>query len=241
MVLLEDIDKLNDIGVSRNRNEDSYIIIKCKLDDEVITIAVVCDGMGGLDAGDWASQEICETIKFYLKGQDFENIEDINRAVTLAIKEGNRKIFKNKTQYGERCGTTVSAIVLTESKGYAWHVGDSRIIKVQNGDVRLLSEDHTKVNRMVKRGKITKEEAKRHPERNVLTKAIGVFNDVAIDRFEFSYKGSMLVLCTDGFWSGIRRKEYQELEKKNINLQQLCNTVISRGETDNITALALYV
>jgi protein phosphatase len=235
-----EIDKFTDIGVSRERNEDSYIYFRCRLDGEEIIIASVCDGMGGLDAGDYASKTLCDSFKREIVDKDFVRVDELKRAITTAIKNANRTIYKSKTKYGKQCGTTVSCVMLTNDKGYAWHVGDTRIIQVRDTDVSILTTDHTLVNEMVKRGKLTLEQARNHKKRNVLTKAVGVLKDVSIDMFEFDYKNTTLVLCSDGFWHGVSKSEYIDLRNHRVTLQTLFNKVIKRGETDNITALVLF-
>lgn len=239
MLKLIDIERLTDIGVYRERNEDSYIYFRCKLDGQDITIACVCDGMGGLDAGDYASKELCESLKRGIFSKDFVDINELKREVTSSIKEANRIIFSNKTQYGKQCGTTVTCVVLAD-KGYAWHVGDSRLMMISNSNVRALTKDHTYVRRLVDKGKITKEEARNHPKRSALTNAIGVFKDVSIDMFEFDYRNTTLVLATDGFWNGLTDSDYLSISSRDVTLEDMMNRVIKRGETDNITALALY-
>lgn len=234
------VDRLTDIGTTRERNEDSYIFFECKLDGKDITIAVVCDGMGGLDAGDYASKTMCETIRKEVCDNNFETVAELNRAITLAIKNGNKTIFQTKTQYGNQCGTTVSCVLLTEGKGYAWHVGDSRIVKVTGQAVTLMTQDHTLVGKLVSQGRITEKEALRHPKRNVLVNAIGVFKDVTIDRFEFEYENSTIVVSSDGFWHGITNKDYTDLSNQSVSLDSLFNKVMQKGETDNITAVVLH-
>lgn len=234
-----EIVKFTDIGVERDRNEDNFIYFRCHLDGQDIVIACVCDGMGGLDAGDYASKEVCESLKHEIVNKDFVNLNELKRAITLAIKKGNRSIFKSKTKYGQQCGTTVSCVVLAD-KGYGWHVGDSRIIQIRGSDVSIITRDHTYVMMQVQKGKLTPKQAMNHPRRNVLTNAVGVKNDVSIDTFEFDYKNSTLVLASDGFWHGVSRSDYINLSKKNVTLESLYKKVIDLGETDNITALALY-
>ena len=234
-----EIERFTDIGVERERNEDNFIYFRCRLDGQEIVIACVCDGMGGLDAGDYASREVCESLKHEIVGRDFVNMSEIRRAVTIAIKRSNQAIYKSKTKYGKKCGTTISCVVLAD-KGYLWHVGDSRIIRVQNGTVKNLTTDHTLVNKMIERGRITEKQAINHPKRNVLVNAVGVFNDVSIDMEEFEYRNSTIVLATDGFWHGLSKSDYIRLSNKEVTLETLFDKVINKGETDNVTALALY-
>lgn len=234
-----EVKHFTDLGVERATNEDNFIFIRSELDGEEIVIAIICDGMGGLDNGEYASREVCETVKQAIVGKDHTSIEEIRRAVTVAIKRANRTIFKEKTKYGRRCGTTVTGVLLAD-KGYVWHVGDSRVIQIRQDDVRILTNDHTRVGRLLREGRITQQQSYTHPDRNKLEKAVGVGADVKIDMFQFDYRNSTLVLATDGFWHGITRNDFIRISERTTSLGRLFDKVVDLGETDNVTAMTLY-
>ncbi|PHE64170.1 protein phosphatase [Bacillus toyonensis] len=230
------IKTFTDIGVSRDNNEDNLMYIEGEFQNKEVAILVVCDGMGGLDDGEYASKTVCKKIEDSIVDNDFETIIDLRRAITIAIKNANTEIFNINAGKKKKSGTTISCALLAD-KGYFWHVGDSRIYKIKDSTVEQVTTDHTLVNRLIEDGTITEEQAKTHPERNVLTKAVGVFQSVKVQTSSFDYKDSTLVLCSDGFWHSIKDEEFVKLASNELALKDLFNLCVDRGETDNVTSI----
>ncbi|MEC2463884.1 protein phosphatase 2C domain-containing protein [Bacillus cereus] len=225
-----------DIGVVRKENEDNLVFLVGEFQGEEIALIVVCDGMGGLDDGKNASKTVCQNLEETFTNEEYETVSDLRRAITMSISMSNKQLRKINQAKGKQGGTTVSCVLLAD-KGYVWHVGDSRIYKIKDDIVEQLTEDHTLVNKYIQDGKITEEEAKTHPKRNVILRAVGVHENVRIDTTTFDYTDSSLVLCSDGFWHSMSESQLQDLNKKHVSLDDLFQFAIAKGETDNITSI----
>ena len=191
--------EVTDVGCVRTNNEDAARFIRPA--DLLVRsnkgfLAIVADGMGGHAAGEIASQMAVETIgKTYYRRE-----ESPEESLFLAFTKANRSIWqmagRNARQRG--MGTTCTAVVVCESKLYLAPVGDSRLYLLKNGQLLQLSTDHTYVQMLVQQGVITPMEAEKHPERNVLTRAMGTHNKVEIDVEVIPYvleNDDRLLLC----------------------------------------------
>ncbi len=186
----------SDRGYLRANNQDSYLIQRTF--DAVL--AVVCDGIGGARAGDVASSVSCRMMEdLFLKKEKFSDIDDGKLWLKSAITEVNQHIVslsRNVEDY-QGMGTTMVAALFTPFGVICANVGDSRIYGI-NDRLILLSDDHTLVNELVKLGKISAEDAHRHPNRNMLTNAIGIGIQIDIDVFTRDESFDYLLLCSDG-------------------------------------------
>ncbi|AFQ29874.1 protein phosphatase 2C domain-containing protein [Bacillus thuringiensis] len=225
-----------DIGVVRETNEDNLVFLVGEFQGEEIALIVVCDGMGGLDDGENASRTVCQNLEETFANEEYETIAELKRAITMSITMSNKQLLNINMAKGKKGGTTVSCVLLAD-KGYLWHVGDSRIYQIKDGQVNRLTEDHTLVNKYIKDGDITEEEAKTHHQRNVILRAVGIKAGVKIDTNTFDYKDSSLVLCSDGFWHSLEDRQLVDLNNKHVSLNDLFQFAIAEGETDNITSV----
>ncbi len=186
----------SDRGYLRANNQDSYTIQRTS--DAVL--AVVCDGIGGARAGDVASSVACRMMdEQFITKQTFNNLDDVRQWLKSAIAQVNQHIValsRNIEDY-QGMGTTMVAALITPFGIVCANVGDSRIYAVSDRLV-LLSDDHTLVNELVKLGKISIEDAQRHPNRNMLTNAIGIGFQIDIDVFDIEESYDYLLLCSDG-------------------------------------------
>lgn len=237
---------VSDVGCVRTNNEDAARFIRPA--DLVIRankgfLAIVADGMGGHAAGEIASQLAVETIaKTY-----YSREESVEESLFLAFTKANRSIWqaasRNSQQRG--MGTTCTALVVCDQHLYMAHVGDSRLYILKNGQILQLSTDHTYVQMLVSQGVITPLEAEKHPERNVLTRAMGTHNKVEIDVETLTYKlenDDRVLLCTDGLYDYLSNDEIAQLmliPALNESAQQLVESAKQRGGHDNITVLLL--
>ncbi|MDP7040733.1 MAG: Stp1/IreP family PP2C-type Ser/Thr phosphatase [Myxococcota bacterium] len=252
------------VGLVRTNNEDSYLV------DEELGLYIVCDGMGGHKAGEVASQTACETLKREVHElapliERFErtglnsDAKEIKKAVETAVQNACREIY-SKASKDSDCtgmGTTCSMVLMIgHNKGVLGHVGDSRLYMVRQEKLYQLSEDHTYVNELVKRGALTQEQAENHPQANVLTRALGVQASVSADTMVFDVDpGDVFLLCSDGLFSYFQQPQdligqlsQDDLEAAvDVLIQQAlnggahdnCTGVIMRAapqETDQITA-----
>lgn len=234
----------SDIGLVRKLNEDSFFIKKIS-DNELLSI--VCDGMGGANGGDVASKmavdiisnEILNNYSNTLNGDEIKNL--ISKSVELANCMIFKHAEKNNTLNG--MGTTAVVALVCEDIAYIGYVGDSRCYLIKNGETTQITEDHSVVQELVKRGEITKEQAKKHPDRNLITRAVGVESKMIVDFVEIDFvKGDTLVLCSDGLSTYIEDKSLSELSKKyngNELLDNYIKLAIDGGGYDNITVVTI--
>lgn len=230
-----------DIGLVRQTNEDSFSITEPYL-------YIVADGMGGHLAGEVASDIAVKTITSYViehKDGDYESFEEI---LAQAIQQANKQIYE-KSLYNAECsgmGTTVSLIFISKDKIYWAHVGDSRIYLLRNGKLRQITRDHSLVGKLLENGSITKEEARVHPQRNMLTRAVGVNGDVIVDTgVETALPSDRWLLCTDGLTNMVEDSEIHQLISNDNELQTSLDSMLAAalnaGGIDNITAVVLEI
>jgi serine/threonine protein phosphatase PrpC len=225
-----------DIGLVRERNEDAYHV-----GDRVW---VVADGLGGHQAGEVASQLAVKTMA----QASLEALaEDTNKVLISTILEANRRIYEEAKGSSRLSGmgTTITA-AFYDGRGqvYIGHVGDSRAYMVRDGVISQLTEDHSVVALLLKEGTLSVEEARVHPQRNYLTRALGVDRDVEVDLVQTSiFKGDYLVLTTDGLTNMVSNEEILRAVTENETPQESCDILIDmarrRGGTDNITVLVV--
>ena len=220
----------------RAQNEDRYMI----LNTDSIHAVAVSDGMGGHRAGETASRIAVESLENALLSLDSEweallmhAFRDANQAVhTLAQSDDS--------MYGMGC--TLVAAICDENHFAAANVGDSRLYYFDGTDIRQITHDHSFVAELVRRGIITREEAKTHPRRNLITRAIGTEDRVSADIFSCEWnRGDMILLCSDGLCGVIDDAETAAFLRNSIDLDTTCASLISRalalGSRDNITVV----
>lgn len=235
---------LSDVGCVRTNNEDAARFVRpsnSAIRLQKGFLAIVADGMGGHAAGEIASQLAVETIaKTY-----YQREEVPEESLFLAFTKANREIWqaasRNSRQRG--MGTTCTTMAISDSRLFMAHVGDSRAYLFQNGQLFQLSTDHTYVQTLVEQGVITPAEAEKHPERNVLTRAMGTHAKVEIDVVCLSQsfqENDRILLCTDGLYDYLSNEEIAQfllLPQLSETAQQLVEYAKQRGGHDNITVI----
>jgi protein phosphatase len=219
-----------DIGQVREGNEDSYLI--------VAPLYAVADGMGGHRGGEVASSLALETVQQLFERQEgslADQVSGANRAV-YDRSQSDRSV--------SGMGTTLTAALIDGNKVHLVHVGDSRAYLVRDGALTQLTEDHTLVHRMVLEGEITPEEAETHPHRSILTRALGVDENVQVDEGDVQVEsGDRLLLCTDGLTGMVPEGEIQEILRDAADPQEAVDRLVKvanrAGGIDNITAVVL--
>lgn len=223
-----------DRGKVRELNEDTFGYNDC--------LFVVADGMGGHQAGEVASAIAVETIlKANLNG-------DIKVALKKTLALANQNILKQAEENIELTGmgTTVAVLYLENGLAYVTNIGDSRVYYLSDNELKLLTNDHSLVNELVKTGEITVEEAKSHPKRNILTQALGSNGtmDPEIIKIEIN-KGDKFLLCSDGLTGSVSETSIQELMTQMIDpeiiVDQLINSANEFGGGDNITVVLVEI
>ena len=227
---------ITDVGMVRQVNQD-YVFTTGKPLGILQNLFVVADGMGGHQAGDYASK--C-TVEVMIKEIAKSEGEDIERVLVKAIKAANREIIKEASgdEHLKGMGTTVVAATVKEQMLYFANVGDSRLYLI-NDKIRQLSKDHSLVEEMVRLGGIKAEEARNHPDKNIITRAIGVKEDVEPDIYEYRLKkGDMILMCTDGLSNMVEDEDMFNIVKGSRDVveavQMLIEKANSNGGRDNI-------
>ena len=241
---------LTDKGMVRKDNQDSFIIEKCTARDCVIVS--LCDGMGGAKAGGLASQLSNKAFVSYV----FDKLSSrVRRSVNYrqilqdACVEANGVAFEY-SQFSEEytgMGTTiVGGVINANGTGYIINVGDSRAYHVSRraNSIRQITRDHSLVEDLVEVGVITREQARTHPQRNIITRALGSEAEVESDFFTFTLlNGDVLLLCSDGLSNTVTDEEILRCTKERANPEALCwtlmNLALERGARDNVTVVAV--
>jgi serine/threonine protein phosphatase PrpC len=240
---------LSDLGCQRENNEDSYSYWEPADDAEFALkgrLAVVADGMGGHEGGQEASRIAVEAIE---ETYASAAANDPQSLLTAGFHEAHQRIQRyaaaNPKLRG--MGTTATAVVLLADRIHYAHIGDSRLYRVNREEVTRLTHDHSYVGRLVENGVITPEEAEAHPQRNILTAALGAGMEIGVETPQVPIPlkaGDTLVLCTDGLWGQLTDQELQRTVLQNspaTACRALVNLARERGGPDNITVQLLRV
>ncbi|NLI11254.1 Stp1/IreP family PP2C-type Ser/Thr phosphatase [Pelotomaculum propionicicum] len=226
-----------DTGLVRSLNEDSLC-----LSPETGFFAVA-DGMGGHKAGEVASRTALQIIKRELDRRLGLGVKPAD-ALVEAIKEANRTIYEMAAQNADWAGmgTTITACLKNKNHVLIGQVGDSRAYLLRGSEIARLTEDHSLVQQMVKNGGITEEQAFKHPQRNVLTRALGTATSLEVDLYKVKVKPrEMLLICTDGLTGYLRQEELSEIITTAPDLDtavdRLLKKAIQSGGADNITII----
>lgn len=243
-----------DIGTVREKNQDTIGILINTHPDINAALGIVCDGVGGLQEGeyastttyakfvDWFQYEFCQLIW----EEDFEEVLQ-NRWMKL-VENHNRYLFEYALENNTKLGTTLTAILLFRNKYYIIQVGDSRAYEI-TGIIEQLTEDQSFVAREVREGRLTKEQAKVDPRQNILLQSIGYSKNIAPEYISGIMKaGASYIICSDGFYHHVNDEEFtnyihqpSETDASNVKyrIDQMIDTVKQRGERDNISVAYL--
>lgn len=234
----------SDKGLVRSNNQDSYAAGELPGN---VAWAVVCDGMGGAAGGNVASASAVKLISekiatCYHVGMSDNSIKNL---LVSAVESANAVVFdtasKNESLFG--MGTTVVAVLFNIDRVYIASVGDSRAYIISDEIVQI-TKDHSVVQGMVDRGEITKEEARFHPQKNVITRALGVGNEIYVDFFqeEIDKENDIVLICTDGLTNFVSDSDILDLSKSFSKYEiadELVKTANANGGGDNVTVVTL--
>lgn len=232
-----------DRGRVRTDNQDAYFAGKIT-DDAVF--AVVCDGMGGANAGNVASELAVRHISEYVirSYRDGMDMTDTEKTLKNAIVSANISLYDKAVNNAELAGmgTTAVAAFVKDGTAVIAHVGDSRIYLV-NGEIKQLTRDHSVVQSLIESGKITPEDAKVHPRKNVITRALGAEENVAVDSDCINLSdGDTLLLCSDGLTNFLDDKDILTVFQNNdisAVAERLVEEANKNGGGDNITVVTV--
>jgi protein phosphatase len=225
-----------DTGRKRRRNEDSYVVAP--------PLFAIADGMGGAQAGEVASKLAAGALEEVDSG-----LLSGPERVTSLIQDANRRVYERASAdpTASGMGTTMTVALLEGAEVTIGHVGDSRAYLVRDGELKQLTDDHSLVNELLKSGKLSPEEAETHPQRSVITRALGTEPDVDVDAFTIETRaGDLFLLCSDGLTSMVDDDEIFELLDRNRDdlnsaVRSLLAAANRGGGEDNITVVAFAI
>ncbi len=234
----------SDVGKVRDINQDAYYISD-SLDE--VQLYMLADGMGGYNGGEIASKLAIQTAKSYIEN-NFKEIpkdrESIIQLVGSSMEYANMVVYEKSKEDKELegMGTTLEICLIYNNKVYIGHVGDSRVYRIRKEFMRKLTQDHSYVQKLVKDGTITQEEAVHHPQKNMLMKALGcnafVEPDVMVKGF---LKDDILIMNSDGLTNMVPQEEIFKLVKEDIERapKELIEIANKNGGYDNITVVVI--
>jgi len=244
-----EIASLTDVGRQRANNEDSYLYWEPDSDEDFRRkgrLAVIADGMGGYEGGQEASRLAVETVR---QVYDLASNSDPQQALVAAFYAAHANIQRYAMEHTQLqgMGTTCTALSIVGRQLFFAHVGDSRLYLIRPDSVSRLTRDHSYVGRLVESGIVRLEDAETHPQRHILTAALGSGREVLPDMPEHPLAlqdGDALVLCTDGLWSLVGDKELALTVRSGTPAEAcaaLVKAALERGGPDNITLLVLRI
>lgn len=228
-----------DVGQKRQINQD-YVFVSEKPVGNLPNLFVVADGMGGHNAGDFASSfSVDILVKAIESGTEFNPI----KLIRTSMEEANRQLLEKSAEKTELTGMGTTMVVCTVIGHYAYvaNVGDSRLYVWDDG-LEQITVDHSLVEEMVRMGELTEDEARLHPDKNIITRALGVDNDIKIDFFDYKLKeDSLLLMCSDGLTNMVEKSVIEEEMRKDISLEEKTKNLIrmanENGGKDNIAVI----
>jgi PPM family protein phosphatase len=227
---------LTDTGRRRRRNEDSFVLEP--------PLFAVADGMGGAQAGEVASRLAAAAFR------EFRDADDLapEERVEALVQEANRRIYARSREDANATGmgTTITAALLEGERVAIGHVGDSRAYRIRGGDLEQLTQDHSLVADLMRSGRLTQEEADAHPQRSVITRALGTDPEVDVDTFAIGLEpGDVFLLCSDGLTTMVQDEEILGLVHESDSLERAAKALVKaankRGGEDNVTVVLFRV
>lgn len=234
---------LTDIGEKRQINQD-YVFCSETAIGKLPNLFVVADGMGGHNAGDYASR-FC--VEFFKQQIEESNLELPVSSIEAALKETNAslKSIADEQAELEGMGTTFVVATILDKEMYVANIGDSRLYVISQ-EMKQITEDHSLVEAMVKTGELDREQARVHPSKNVITRALGTNEYLEPDFFEVSLEvGDVVLMCSDGLTNMLEDEAIERIIKENDNLESAAQTLVDcankNGGKDNIAVIIIKV
>lgn len=233
------------LGRIRDHNEDTVFGFRLLVDNKPFVIAGVCDGVGGGANGQAASMGVAKEIEKIGEYNRFTSdftLDDLVRHVMSAISKINSHLYDNYTSQKRVSGTTATILLSDEWTGDVRiiHIGDSRAYAVVNGGVKLITKDDSWVQSQIDKGLMTETEAKVHPKRHKILKAVGASRTV-YPKILSPEKHKCWLLTSDGFSDKITDEEVLQMARKQSSLEQIAKNLMERGERDNLSAVMVWL
>ena len=239
----------SDKGQARDSNEDALLLLP------KYGIYAVADGVGGHSSGEVASRKAMSGIEDFLAANPLSGADNLERKYRenwlksyfqRCLQRVNSEIVKESASVPEmsRMATTLVLCYLDMDSIYVVNLGDSRAYILRDGVMTQLTEDHTYVNKLINAGTLTKSEARSHPQKNIITKALGSSKNIDPDFYRFDlHEGDRVLLCTDGLHGELTDDEIAEILRKKEDLNTICRLLVDaankNGGHDNITAICV--
>ncbi len=236
----------SDTGLVRELNEDSFLISGFE-NGKPKGFCILADGMGGHNAGEVASAMATKIIANELSASSLSGSEnEIVSQITASLDYANNEIYQKSVTNSENAGmgTTAVVIYIDDITAYIANIGDSRAYLIDNGEITQLTVDHSVVQKLLESGSITPQEARNHPEKNIITKALGTEPYEDYDIYEFSVReGDRILLCSDGLTDMLEDAEINDILNSSKTPQEAVTALISsaneHGGKDNVTAVLI--
>ena len=229
-----------DVGLKRNSNQD-FVYASDQKVGRLPSLLIVADGMGGHAAGDLASRVCVETAVSSIEGSGQTETIPI---LAEAVQKANRAVLKKAAEKLEYAGmgTTIVAAVIDGNTLYVANVGDSRLYLIDDDRIDQITLDHSLVAEMVRSGRISPEQMRNHPEKNIITRAVGGEENVEVDFFDVGlHKGDVVLLCSDGLTNMVEDEQIFRIVRREKTLrdagQKLISAANSAGGRDNISVV----
>lgn len=231
---------VTDVGQRRKMNQD-YVFASEYPVGSLPNLFIVADGMGGHKAGDYASRFVTNTVKELIENSDGT---DPIHLIESAIQKSNvllrEEAVKREELWG--MGTTIVVTTIIDGTAFTANVGDSRLYMIGDAGMKQITQDHSLVEEMVRLGQLTKEEARMHPDKNIITRAIGASKTVQVDFFEFDLaQGDKILMCSDGLTNMVEDSEIEAIVQNGAPIgeraTQLINAANDHGGKDNIAVI----
>ena len=235
---------LTDVGQKRSNNQD---YVNRYTNRAGIDLIVLADGMGGHRAGHIASEMTATDLGASWVDTQLNTLNDVREWMVAVLEEENKKIYQlGQTDEYKGMGTTLEAVVIIDQQMIYAHVGDSRIGLLRNGEYQQLTSDHSLVGALVRAGQLSEEEARLHPQKNIITQSIGqhqpVEADIAIKTLE---PGNYVLINSDGLTNMVSKEDIRDILSSEVPLENMAESLIrfanNAGGTDNITVALLHL
>lgn len=235
---------LTDVGQKRSNNQD---YVNRYTNRAGIDLIVLADGMGGHRAGHIASEMTATDLGASWVDTQLNTLNDVREWMVAVLEEENKKIYQlGQTDEYKGMGTTLEAVVIIDQQMIYAHVGDSRIGLLRNGEYQQLTSDHSLVGALVRAGQLSEEEARLHPQKNIITQSIGqhqpVEADIAIKTLE---PGDYVLINSDGLTNMVSKEDIRDILSSEVPLENMAESLIrfanNAGGTDNITVALLHL
>jgi PPM family protein phosphatase len=248
-LLFDQIGCASDVGKVRQIDEDSVLVAKIFSTNmqtrQEKVLMIIADGMGGHNKGEIASAiGVATAANLIVPKLCSQTDLDFAKELSSALKEANTRILNYAMDHPdcEGMGTTMTASIINSQKIYTAHVGDTRAYLLGKGKTKQLTKDHSLVQDLVDKGEITPDEAKNHPQKNVITRVVGYYPNIEVDNYESELqKDDQILMCCDGLVNHVSDSEIAEIVISETNPAKTCAQLISvaneRGGKDNISVI----